>query len=473
MMTKIPGILLTATAVFFLLTLFFFWTNSIVDSYFYWALSEYFKTGIYPFQTPFIYDRATTISPPLYALFLAIVQLFPRADIAAHTLQLLMLGAIGFFLFRIVSSVVSASKTMIAVSLFLLVPAHVIYASYLLTELPSELFVTILLYLFFRYLKTKQPRYVSLAVFVAAVATLMKYSLIVYAFPALLWLAVAQKKKAGSLFLPAIGGMLLLLWVLVNWNITGTVGLSDTRGVQLYNQIVWTGGVLPDENHPAMVKLRQLVPQSVDVRAAYWDLQPYLLPSVHNQWSKLDTLLGNVAVAAVKQHPFAYIGNTVTIFFRLHSGKLPYWSNLSTFGTVDPVYPVYCGKLGSISMCRPMIKTPWSFWLWNSFIRFSNGFYRILFPIWTYGVFLPALLFSLVKGGKMVRALGLLYLVGVIPIAAYVHPDTRYLIPFYPFLLVIPIVAIKELLPRFVSHNQALTGKGTKRRRNGQIPPEE
>lgn len=425
--------ILTALTILWLtFNLLFFWTNAIVDSYFYWAFGTYIQTGSYPFIAPFVYARPTTISPPLYGIIVLFLQFLPRPDVCIRIFQSILLVGSGILLYRILKHSVSDTTARIIACLFILIPGNIIYVNYLLTEILAQFFVILIA----SYLLIPTRQSVARSLLVTAVATLTKYSLIIYAFPAGL-LMLYKKHWIRHAVYPAVACGVIAGWIFMNWHITGVVGLSDTKGIQLYNQAVWIGKIVPKESSKEMRRIRQYIPLSVDLRKAYWDLQGYILPSVQNSWPAVDRMLGAVAREAVREQPLSYTLNTLNIFVKLHGNSLPYWSNLANFGKPQNQYPLYCDKLGTFQMCTPLIRIPYQKSIWNAFIVLSGTFYSYIVPILSYLIFFPSLLAGLCSKERIWKGAVFLYLLGVIPIAMYVHPDTRYIIPFYPLYIII------------------------------------
>ena len=415
------------TGAWLLFNVLFFWTNSIIDSYFYWAFAHFLQTGTYPFAAPFIYARPTTISPPLYSALLLVTGFLPHPDILIRLFQTALLAASGYLLFRILEKALGRHLAEIASCLFILIPGNTVFADYLLTETLAQFFVILLAYLLIQ----KKISAYGYAIILTALATLSKYSLIIYAAPAGLFFFRKKQWIRYSIY-PVVAAVILAAWVFMNWQITGVVGLSDTKGIQLYNQIVWIGQTAPRETSAAMKTLRRYVPASINIKKAYWDLQGYILPHVGNSWPAVDKILGAVAFEAVREHPLTYAINTVHIFIALHGPVAPYWINIGDFGKIQGPYPLFCGKLGTFLMCAPVIRLPGIQNFWDSYISFSTVFYRYAFSLFSYAIFFPSLFLGLFSKSDIRKKLSFFYFLGVIPIAMYVHPDTRYILPFYP-----------------------------------------
>ena len=448
-------IVLVFTIGFLIFHFLFFWVNAIIDSYFYWAIGQYFKTGIYPFIHPFIYARPPTVSPPAYGLFLNIIQLFPKPDIVLHAIQLVMLGGIGFFVYRTALLFISKSTSIIMACLTILIPGNMVYASLALTEIGAELFISIYVYLLALFYAKKKTSTLALACSLGFIVTTWKYAFIVFGFYAFVLFLLQKSKNISSYLIISIGIFIVLFWIYINHDITSVWGLSDNKAI-IWNQIIMTGRTLPNENDPSMIKLRKYIPKETDLFQGYWGLQNYILPYHHNDWRVADRILTNVAYTTIKQHPLVYIKTAGYLFWQLHQSGLPYWTNMWIFGNPNPyIAKLFCEKLGNIQMCEPLIKLPNSFSIWNTFVRVSNTFYFTLFPFIASYVFLPSFIYLLFRGKKFERSLSMLYVLGTGPIAFFVHLDRRYIIPLYPIMILIIIFVLHKIFLRFDKFKQS------------------
>ncbi len=399
-MKRIPLFLGILTAGFLIFHFLFFWMNGIVDSSFYYAIGKYFQTGHYPFSYPFIYSRPTTISPPLYGLMLVTLEYLPRPDVVLHFLQLVMLVGVGFFTYKILRMLTSKWVAVVVGCVTILIPANIVYASYMMTEIGAEFLVAVIVYLMVKGIK-EDSKCLAYAIFLSSVAVVWKYAFILYGLIGFFLLIYTKAKRTFVWILPILGVLVVSCWLYVNFTITGIIGLSDANGVHLWNEVVWYGRILPGESAPAMQKFRQYVPANVDVYKGYWDLQGYILPKEGNSWAKVDEILGNVAREAIREQPFAYIRSSINGIWTIHSGGLPYWENTGSFGKKFAYpYPPECAGIGKYAFCEPVVRISNPYTLWNSYVSLTDWFYIYLYPIISAGILLPLVLFLLLKGGK-------------------------------------------------------------------------
>ncbi len=425
---------------FLLFHFLFLWMYTNIDGYFYWAIGEYFKTGVYPFIAPFIYNKPTTISPPLYGLFLAIISIIPRGDILLHLLQIIMMATTTILLYRILVSWIAQGQAVLVAFLFLVFPANVIFTGSMMTEIPAQTAMTIYLYLTQKFLKTRNTSIVGHMLILAAFMTLLKYQFLVL----FLW-SLLLARKLSLLFPMALGMLIIGFWVLTNHRVTGVWGLSDTKKMPFYTNFVWDGKRYPPENDPSVIAIRRYVPITADKYAEYWDLQDYILPQVNRNWSVLDELLGNVGIAAIRAYPLEYAINGMRVFIKTHGHRAPWWNNLQTYGTQNHVQPLYCSTLRSIRFCKPLIMTLYSFPLWNAYVGYSRQFYNVFIAPTLMFVFLPLLLLILALPKWNKRIYAVIYLVNLLPISYLAMVESRYLIPYYPLIIIIAVLGIHAI----------------------------
>lgn len=421
----------------------FLWINAISDTYFYWAFAQFLKTGSYPFIHPFLYTKPTTISPPLYSILLLGIEYIKLGGFTLHVLQIATAIGTALFLYKVLSHFFSINIATSAAILFLFIPGNVIFISYVLTEIGAQFLVMLYAYLLFEYVRTHHGNYLALSAPLGFIMGLWKYSLILYGLVSIILLVIHKPHKIISFIPSAIGISIVFVWILFNHQITGVWGLSDSNAVQLYNQIVWMGKTLPSEQNVALIKLREYIPRNVSLYQSYWDLEDYILPKVGHDWTAMSNIFGNVAYAAVREHPIAYLQTTAQLFFRTHGPGRPYWDNLAVLNIKRPVF---CGTLGTYKFCKSILYHKYlTSELWKIYIRWSDFFYEIPFPFISLFIFLPSLFYSLIRGDAYMKLFGILHLVGTIPVAMYVQFDTRYLLPFYPLMVLCIMLTMRKI----------------------------
>lgn len=436
---------------------FFIWMFQHGDSYYYLAFMQFLKTGIYPFQHPFIYQKPTTIAAPLYSFLLLPLSYLTRADIWLHLTQLLMLVGTAYLLFLILKLIINLPRrqagqqlSIVIASLFIFIPANFIFASYVMTEIPALFCHTVFMYVLLKFLKTSKIQYLSVLLLFTSLMTLLKYQFILlFGISGILfgWTLIRKLywKIIPSLILPLIGITILVTWIIYNHQITGVWGLSDTTKIRFHASYVYYGGHFPKESDPAVQKLREFIPWDMDPHSAWWDVQYFIIKKIGNNWHDIDEIVGNVGLAAVREDPIGFVINAGKIFSTMHTmnTKAPWWNNITLFGDTNPESKAWlnCNPYGTFAFCQPLIMTASSYHLWNSFVNWAYGNYVTLFPLFSLYMLFPALLINLLNRDKIGRLLSLLYL-GELFVASFsITPEPRYLYPYYPMMIIIVISA--------------------------------
>src|SRR3989344_5843840 len=111
---------------FYIFHFLFLWMFQTTDSYFYWALANFFRTGQYYAPHPYYYTKPSTMEPPFYSILLFIAEIFPRPDIIIHAFHIGAVLISGLLLSKVLYKI---TKSRIAWSigwLFTLLPSNII-----------------------------------------------------------------------------------------------------------------------------------------------------------------------------------------------------------------------------------------------------------------------------------------------------------------------------------------------------------
>lgn len=440
-------IVVGATVFLLLLHFFFVWMNSSVDSWYFHAFSTFLKTGKYTDPTGQPYQVVRTGAAPLFSALLALLESIPRADVILHGLQLIVLLVTGLLLFSMLKEYIKKPWAAMFASFFILLPGNLIHVSYVLSDIGAQLLFTLYLFLLFRFFKHKKSHALSLSVLVGFIAGLWRYSFVVFGVISLLMFFASYPRKFRLYIYPVIGILLIGGWVMIQHSFTGVWGLADDVGIRYNIKMMMQGEVLPSEEHPAMKEIRRYISPEVDLRKPYWELEQHLIPHFGYDYVRMVKLVGAVGKAAMWEHPFVYARVTLESFFKSHIG-VPYAKNLSTFGT-DKSYeypPLICTSMGTIDYCNPIIMTNVSYSVWNFFVMASNWYYKTIFPIWSFVLFFPMLIWAFIRSDPFFRVAAFCFLVGRLVIAMATWSDPRYVLPFYPLMIFLSVVALKDFI---------------------------
>jgi hypothetical protein len=442
-MKVLVKILFIFTILFYIFHFLFFWVNQHVDTNFYHAFADYVGKGEYPFYFTYVYNRPLTSSPPLYSLLLTIIDKLNHSDILLHFIQIIMHGITSLLIFIILKNLINRTTASILALIYAMFPANAIFVSYVMTETGIQFLFMLYVYLLYRFIKTKNIQMISLSVFLGFIMGLWRYSFVIFGALSLILFIIQKSKKTAHYLFPAIGLLIIAGWVYINYQISGVWGISDYSNLR-YNMVMMAeAGVAPPESDPSVIELRKYVPPWIDLRQPYWKFEEYIYEQTGPDLQMTNKLVGDVGKAAVKANPLAFAAITLKNYFQIHNGiyptQTPYMENLSHFGIKEEgVDALRCFQLNNnFYYCNPIIMTPYSYKIWNSYIRLSDAFYKYLFPIWSIGIFFPAYIWCFIKNQKTSRLFAFLYTFGRLPVAMFTYPDARYLMPFYPLMFLI------------------------------------
>lgn len=431
-----------------LLHLFFVWVHTTVDSWYMYALAEYFRTGKYTFLWPTIYTnpKVLTDTPPLYSVFLALIYPLPNADFFLHILQLAMYIGTVYLLYLVLRQFLQKPYAIIISCLFALIPGNLVFISYIMTDIGAQFLFMIYIFLIYKYLTTKNIQLLALSVLIGFITGLWKYSFVLYGGISLAILLFKHPRTLSAYIFPAIGVISILSWILIQHSWTGLWAMNDSTGISLHLGIVAQNKLLPSDKSPIMKEFKSYVPSGTNLYVPFWDFVDFLPSDIKNDYIKINKLFGSLALAAIREHPLEVTRSALDAFIEVHNAGAPYWSNLSTYGESNPTaFKLYCKKYGNIQMCKPIIMTRYSYPIWNTFIRASDWFYAYIFPIWSMWLFFPLLLWSVIFGNTVLKTLSWLLIIGKIPISIMAWIDARYLLPFYPLMFIISCLAVKDI----------------------------
>jgi hypothetical protein len=465
----VPAVAVAVTALVFLFHFLFLWINQHGDGYYYLAFAKYLATGDYPFMWPYMYARPTTIAAPLYSVVLRLLLMAPHAERLLHAYHLILLGLTAGMLYRMLRGDVGKTLATVIACGFCLLPTSLIFASYNMTEITAQFLFVLWLMRLTAYLKHPSQWHLGRLIFIAAVATLAKYQFSLLFLGSAAWWGVTSALSVLRVRIPhqfdprrlsgtptvmsavpaGLGILLIALWVGYNWHITGTVGLSDTNRLRFQAALVYDGKYLPSESDPAVIELRKYIPPGYPLTLAWWDYQNFILPQVNHDWREVDRLVGNIGIAVLREKPWVYPVNTLRIFWRLHTYRSqPWWINISTVGQPpNPALPLYCNSFMTLDFCRPIIMTPVSYPWYNVVTVWMRDLYLATAPAFFVGILFPSLVICLLWGDRFRRAYALLYLIQVFAISASIFVDTRYLVVFYPLMILVIVGAATTAKP--------------------------
>lgn len=438
--------LVIISAIYLVFHFLYLWIAMNIDSPWFYVFAQYIKTGFFEHFMQYTYQLPMTTKPPLYSLFLAILWDLPYQAEIIHLTHLLLFALELSLLYRMLKKLTGITAASLAVLIFMFIPGNVTFLMYVMSEIPLQVIFTLYLYLIYRYSESKNLRFLSVSVFIGFLMTFLNYAFGVYGVISLLFFVLKKPSRPVNYLFPVVGIIMIAVWVIINHAITGMWGLSDTGGLRYNITASWQAGLTPPPDDPAVREIRKYVPPEVSLAQPYWVLEPYINPVTGNDYARLNRLVGDVGKAAIRAHPWQFLKYTAFSFYKSHDSGVPYMPNLGQFGLpFEQTDTLYCGLIKGIRFCSPIISTPHSFSLFNRYISYANVFYDRYFMVWSVWIFFPCLALALASGNRTLSYFAGLFIVGRLVMASSNNPQARYLVPYYPLMILITVMVLYDL----------------------------
>ena len=433
-MIAVLVVLAGVAVLFYIFHILFFWIFPSTDSIFYWLLSDFFKTGIYLAPHPYYYREPSTMEPPLYSVFIFIANLFPRADIIIHIIQVAAIIASGILIYKIQNHSFSKKYALLSAVLFLFTPAHLIYISNMVAESLAVFYISLFLYFLHLAVNLRNKKILPIMLVYSALISLHRYNLVTF-FLLTLFLIFREKGKLMSRYLGLSASLAVFGgWILLNHQWNGSWGLSNSEGKHLYNRILHFDRILPPNTHPSFIKFRQLAGERDDYFKPWWFYEEALITSTGSE-TKASLIMQEFALAALISNPLKYIINTPKFFLFAHWDNPTYHDDLYLYGGN---MKNNCGKSGNIFFCRPIIKTEYAFKFWDALVILVDFIYLNLAKFFNIFLLFPALIYAILKKDRFFRYVSLLYIASITLFVMVEAPLPRYTYIFTP----IPVILV-------------------------------
>lgn len=435
MLSKFAKLIFFASVLFYLFHFFFFWVYETPDSWLYWSFGENIRAGHYQDINPYHYKFPSTMEPPLYSIFLFMADFFQRSDILIHFWQLGAYLASAFFLFKILKDTVSKNLALIISSIFLLIPANLVYAANLMSEAWALFFVTFYIYLAYLIIGKRKYYLISIIMVFSAIMVLLRYNFIVfYVTAGGIFLFQKSKKRLmwGALILSLgiLGG-----WVVINHRLNGSWGLSNADGKHIYMSVVTIDHLLPPESDKSLIRLRQLVGSDSNLFRPWWVIEALILPKLDYNETEVSKLLKEVSISALISHPLEYLTNVPSGYINAHESRVPYYDGLYSNGR----YMVNCRSLGNIQFCRPIIGSLMADKIWDMIVKSGEVYYSRMATYINFIILFPAIIVALFQKNRFIRFCGIVYILSSLFPVLIEESSTRYLYPLYPLKIILGV----------------------------------
>lgn len=425
MVTKLPRIGFILVLFFYFFHFLFFWVHEGTDSFFYWAFSNFLKTGSYSAPNPYFYNVPSTMEPPLYGVFLYLFQFFSRADILIHFIHVLSIGGSALLIVKIMKHYMGEWGYLVGI-LFLLVPSHLIYMSLLVAEPMAIFFLSLYLYtLFLVLIKHKYTLLPYLCIY-SSIISLHRYNFLPYFLVTCLLTFAIKKKIPHRMTGIIVGVFVLVFWIFINHSLNGAWSMSNSEGKHLYNRIVHFDRLLPPADNPSLIRLKGYI-GSTDIFLPWFFIEPLVMPHVSYSETESSKLMEEVAIAAFFSNPLVYFANTPKYFLFAHDTNNTYSSPIHLWDTYGQGL---CRTLGTITFCQPIIDTQLTRHIWNILVGMTDFYYLHISRLIHFFILFPAILFSFVQRDRFIRFVGMMYVFSILFFVMTEAPLPRYLYNF-------------------------------------------
>ena len=433
--------------IFYIFQFLFFWMFQTTDSIFYYALAEFFKTGKYIVPFPYFYTRSSTMEPPLYSVLIYLALYFPRPDIILHFFHIAAVLASGAILSWVLLKTTKSRLAASAGWLFTLLPANIIYASNIMSEIFTVAFVSLYLLLNYKIIMEKKEKLYFQLLVLSAIGALMRYNLLAFWGIFQSFFLFKKNKKIMDFFGFSLSILIIVSWIFLNHNWNGSWGFSNGQGKNLFNRVVWEERLMPPrDNRDYKEIVARLGRRDYYSREAWWKIEPYVLNKEFDETAE-NSLLQRIAISAILNNPVKYLVKSIGSYFVIHGNGIPFHDQVwMSHGRDKDV----CQPLGSIETCRPIIENGKAKKIFAKIVVWG-AFYHLRFPaILNLFLLLPALIWAVFVKNRFYRISAFMYFAGTILPVFVVHTDVRYIYSVYPIKLVLIVLFLNFIWKRFI-----------------------
>jgi 4-amino-4-deoxy-L-arabinose transferase-like glycosyltransferase len=426
------------------------------DGFFYIVLGVFLYTGklleVYPFNATI----PQTLFGPVYATIAYVLLSIPYPFIfmILPFFQFICIGLAAICVYQIAKIVFHKQYGYLSVTIFFTLPLLFIYATTLTAESLTIFLVSLFTLLLLHATKSKKPLPWMYVFSVAAILTLTKNAFI-FSLPITLLVACWQilrypsiRKPSTSHIIPyalvIMTSVLLLRWLLFNYQHHHIIAFTNYTGRHLYNNVVHQGKFLPPENSDVYKSFTRYMgnPQK-ELLLPEWEVQTLLVNDFKNGTlteSQMDREFLAFSIAAIKHHPVGWIfhiSNTA-----LHNVITPpYHRNLLPFlGMNDGYYhdppSDSCRIPWNTYLCKMPGESKFLNTIWGTFLTFQVTYYPIIMGFYGILAAIGILRFIVKKQRSGIILTGIFLLFWIIPAMAQ-QIEGRYFMPVFPLFAVL------------------------------------
>jgi len=409
------------------------------DSYLYFILAGYLRTGRIGWVAPFNWNKPQTLFGPVYGLFGSFA---PNLSF----LQLLMILASGFLMYIVLREIISQKWSIVGSVVFIFLPFNLIYGTLIMSETLTQFWVA--LYIFILYFAVKRPSWwanPSTLMLLATIATLTRYAYGLLIITSIILCFFYIPKRIIEYCCIAASAALIIWWILFNYRTNNVVSLSVVQGRHLYNNVIYDAHLLPPSTLPIVKTFEKYFPSKDAFWEPWWVNQDYFAVDKRLPEWKIDSWYGQIAFAGIRYHPLSYGWHVITNIFILPT-QVPYYKkeSLHIYATCDPTG---CLVPWNPIMCQPRIRICPIQTGWAKFITLSSSTQPLAGLVCVFLTFIGAGI-AFFKKERYLKILVVIFLSLYISQAALEIKEGRFLIPLYPFYALFIPIALSSIVTK-------------------------
>ncbi len=428
------------------------------DSYLYFILAGYLKTGQIGWVAPFNYTKPQTLFGPVYGLFGSYASnMLPLGIVSLPFLQLLMVLISGFLMYKVIQRTLNTTWAIVGTIVFFLLPFNLIYATLIMSETLTQLWVSLfIIILYFTVKRSSWWANPSVLILIATIATLTRYAygLLIIVSIVLCFLYIPKRFIE---YLCIAGSIAILVWwTLFNYRTNGVISLSVVQGRHLYNNVIYDAHLLPPETLPIVKTFLKYFPSKDAFYQPWWVNQNYFAVDKNLPEWKIDAWYTQISLAGIQYHPLAYAWHVVSNIFVLPT-QVPYYKrdSLYIYATCNPAA---CLVPWNPVMCQPKIRICPMQTGWAKLITAGSVVQPFVGLLSVFLTFIGVGIAFFKKGTKFYRISVIIFLSLYISQSALEIKEGRFLIPLYPFYALFIPLAVSSIAGRLRQSSGKETG---------------
>lgn len=465
-MTVLPRTLIAIFLLIGILISTFIGISFTADSYAYYEIGKFIATLPQFFEQ---LNMPNSIFPPMFGLeFYYFSKLPSYLQSFAYVLfqnGLLIVNCV--FIFYILKDYFTKTYAILGMVIFYLLPFNLIYTTEIFSEILASFFVSLSLFLAFKFFKKRKLLYICSSFFVSCLAFLTKFGLAPILF--IIFIILVRefvvafcknrrkfnwlKSQVFNVFICLAGAISIFFWIYLHFLEYRQIVISSVSGRHIYNHIVAGAKLLPKSDSDIYRLFLKAVPSKDLIFKPFWQNQDYLQNSFGDSEQKdiyknlqVDNLYFRFAKAAALNNIFEYL---ISIFSTTYKNFVTVPFHDPKMANPNIAYS-YCRIDWTDAYCRPpddsfdLVKNSW-----QRFIDINVSLYPWIGNV---GIFLlvVGLCDSMKRQNSFIKTLVIIFLAEVFFQGAMEWTESRYLIAMYLPYAVLMVFGLRRVYYFFI-----------------------